>query len=118
MFLKNGFILIFLLLCVSCTTIQSRSGGAVNISLGLRDGHSKISEIKGYKDFYLWGLLPRRQLVLLDEEVKEMGHISGANVHFEEYQTLKSKLIGLISLGMWIRKDYRITAYGLTRENN
>jgi len=81
--------------------------------LGPKEGHDDIREFRDHKNFFLWGLLPQKHYVFLDRKVQDLGHISGANFHIEEYQSFMSMMISVITLGMWIPKDYRISLHGL-----
>jgi len=102
----------------SCTTTHYRSRGQLPILVGVKEEHSAIFSHEGQNSFFLWGLLPQNHVVWIDEEVSQMGFVSGANISVEEYQTGLNLLKTILTLGMYIPKNYRITAYGLKAQND
>ena len=107
--------LVILFLCttfMSCTTMHFRSQGDVRLVVGLKDEHHIIRDIEGVKQYFLWGTIPRVHSVRVDKEVEDLGFTSGANVSVEEYQSFGNFVLSILSLGMYIPKNYRITVYG------
>ena len=74
--------------------------------------HGIIQEHFGEKDFYLWGIIPYEHKVYLDDIMKEYDFISVANIEIEEYQDTKNFLLSLMSLGLYVPRNYRVKFYG------
>ena len=99
----------------SCTVLHFRSKGTIPLAVGQRAGHTVRKVIKGEKRFYLWGIVPRQHYVLVDKIVDDSGFASGANVTISEYQSFLNFVISVISLGIYIPKNYEIKLYGMRR---
>lgn len=106
-------ILICAVLFTSCTTISFKGKGLIPLYLTERPDHQKYVEVKGHKEFYLWGLVGPDTEVFMDEEIYDQGFISAANVTVQEYQDLGHFLSALFSFGFYIPKDYKVTARGV-----
>jgi len=95
-----------------CTTLSFKSYGEFPIYIGAKKYHGTIQEYKGEKDFYLWGIIPFEQKVYIDDIMKEFDFFSAANVEVEEYQTMKNFIFSVVSLGLYVPRNYRVKFYG------
>ncbi|MBT3586258.1 MAG: hypothetical protein HN509_15230 [Halobacteriovoraceae bacterium] len=96
-----------------CTTIHYRTKGNIAAAIAPKNEHKHRVEIKGKKEFYLWGLLPANQVVYVDDEMANAGLISAANIRISEFQTRSDFIYGLISFGMYVPKSYKIVGFGV-----
>lgn len=111
--MKKYFPLLFVFLLLSgCSTIHYRNTNAIPLFVGPTVNHSLKKSRVGHVNFFLWGAVPRIHYIFVDQEVKDMGFVSGANVAIEEFQTWGDMFLTLFSLGIVISKSYRIDAYG------
>lgn len=94
-----------------------QAGDLVPVSIAPKKNHKHQVFSEGVKEFYLWGLVPEKHDIKLDELIDELGMVSAANIRIEEYQTWRSKVISLISFGMLVPINYRISAFGQREEN-
>ena len=93
-----------------------RSSGQTDIPLGLKEGHKDKDEIKGQRNYFLWGYVPRTHVVYVDKEIVDKGYFSGANLEVSEYQTFLNFILSVISFGMYIAKNYSIRFNGYRRK--
>lgn len=96
----------------SCTTLSFKSYGEFPIFIGAKKYHGNIQEYTGEKDFYLWGIIPFEHKVYIDDIMKEYDFFSVANIEVEEYQSLKNFIISILSLGLYVPRNYRVKFYG------
>lgn len=97
----------------SCTSVSFEGRGLIPIYLTPRPDHNKLLELRGRKEFYLWGLIGPDDTVYLDEEFYNNGMSSVAGINVHEYQKTSSFLKALFSLGFFIPKDYIISGHGV-----
>lgn len=103
----------FLLLC-GCSSLQFANHGQIPVYVTKREGHHDYVEIKGKKEFFLWGLIGEDKKVFIDELMKEKGIISVANIHLETYMSPLSIFQTIFSLGLYIPKEFKIKAFGVS----
>lgn len=117
--MRSGVIaLMGALICLtSCTTIHYRSSGLIAASFSPKKDHIHHTKSVGKKEFYLWGLLPKEHVVLVDEEMSKAGLISAANITIEEYQTSSDKAWSWISLGLFIPRTYKVRGFGIKTDD-
>ncbi|MCF8060106.1 MAG: hypothetical protein K9K67_12470 [Bacteriovoracaceae bacterium] len=101
------------LLTASCTNLSFQGKGLIPLYLTDRPDHTKFAEVKGTKEFYLWGLIAPDQDVFLDEEFYKVGLVSASAISVHEFQRTSSFWKAFFSLGFYIPKDYVISAYGI-----
>jgi hypothetical protein len=111
-FLLNIAFGILMSLSIGCSTIHYRNSNTIPVFVGPTPNHSIKKSRVGRTQFFLWGAVPRLHYVFVDQEIKDMGFVSGANVSIEEFQTWGDFALTLFSLGIVIPKSYRIEAYG------
>ena len=68
--------------------------------------------VEGVTNFYLWGVVPAERTVWLDHEIRENAMTAGAHLVIEEYQTMYSLFLTLISFGMYFPVNYKIIGQG------
>ena len=96
----------------SCTTLSFKSYGEFPVFIGAKKYHGNIQEYHGEVDFYLWGIIPFEHNVYIDDIMKEYDYFSAANVEVEEYQSVKNFIFSVVSLGLYIPRNYRVKFYG------
>lgn len=115
---SGALALMAVVLCLSsCTSINYRSKGLISTSFSPRPGHINRSVVEGTKEFYLWGMLPKEHTVYVDEELKNGGLISAANITIEEYQTLGDKFATWLSFGLYIPRHYKVKGFGIKTDD-
>ena len=98
---------------MSCTTVQFKSSGRLDISVGGKAKHVRKLEIEGLSEFYLFGIIPKKNhIVYIDQELIKVGLKSAANVSIQEYQTAGDMWISFFSMGFYIPTRFKISAYG------
>lgn len=102
----------------SCTTIEYSSKKVIPTHISVTKNHINRQSISGTKDFYLWGLVPEKHSVFIDDNMRDIGFVSSANTRIEEFQTFKQKMYSIISMGMYIPKSYKITSFGIKEDRN
>ena len=102
----------FVLLLSSCTTLTFKSYGEFPIYIGPKKHHGEIHFFEGEKDFYLWGIIPYEHKVYIDDILKKSDFLSVANVEFEEYQSVKNFAFSVLSLGLYVPRNYRVKFNG------
>ncbi len=108
------FLLIaFGLFICSCSRTLIKSNGKIPISIRPQEYHQTKIEIDHEVPFYLWGSLPYRNTVYLDELLQEKGLRSAANVSITEYLTGWDIFRSIISLGFYTPIHYKINAFGV-----
>lgn len=100
------------LLC-SCTHTTYLSSGDIPVYIGARNKHNNKISAEGDKSFFFWGIVPAEHKVYVDRELAQQGLVSAANMTVEEYQKWDDFVVGILSFGMFIKKSYRISAYGM-----
>ena len=106
---------IALLLVTACSSITFKSGGAIPVSMGHHEDATDFFEIHGERDFYLWGLLTMEGDVYLDQELADRGARQGYILKFgmDRDKAWKTKLLSIISFGMYRPEYYYIWAKGM-----
>jgi hypothetical protein len=99
-------------MATGCARLEFKSSGLIPISIASQQKHVKPASVEGHREFYFWGLLPREQSVLIDEELKDQGLISAAEVEVETFETWGSTIKEILSLGLYNPRHYRIRALG------
>ena len=75
--------------------------------------HPDKFEIKGQKEFFLWGRVPKSaQEVFIDKLLVEKGFTAASSIYVEEYQSIGSMFWTIVTFGMYIPIDYRIYGFG------
>jgi hypothetical protein len=88
------------------------SGGEIQTSVSPINDHRKKVVVEGRKNFYLWGLFPTEHKVYIDRELLSGGLISAASIRIDEYQNPWENFLTIISFGMFVPMNYRISAFG------
>ncbi len=101
------------LFLLGCSHIQFVTNDEIPLALGPERGHAVLAQKEGERAFYLWGFLPRSHIVDVDAELSSTGLTNGARVSVEEYQTVGSAFLTILTFGMYIPKKFRISAYGV-----
>ncbi len=102
----------------ACTSITFQSRGLIPVFITPKDQHNTFVKTSGQKEFYLWGLIGPDTIVEVDRELIDQGLASAANISLYEYQTFGSFCKSLLSLGLYIPKPYKMTAFGLKSDND
>lgn len=110
--IKIGILSVFL---SSCTIMEYRSKNAIPIYLSPQKAHLTRVQLKGQKEFYLWGLYPQKHIINVDIELSDSGVTSAAKLRIKEFMLPISFLWSIISFGFYIPKNYEIEVYGIKR---
>ncbi len=102
--------LFMMLLATSCSTIVYRSKGRLPISFDKTTNHRREVILKGKKEFYLWGLIPNRHYVYIDEVAKDAGLKELSRVEIYEKMTVEDSILTIITLGLYTPASYQIEA--------
>lgn len=94
--------------------MQFANRGQIPVYVTKKTGHHDPVEVKGQKEFFLWGLIGDGEKIYVDELIKDKGFISVANIHLETYHSPLAIFQTLFTLGMFIPKQYKISGYGVS----
>jgi hypothetical protein len=111
---RISLIISFLILfCLSsCTTVQFKSSGQLDLYVGGKSNHVRKLEIEGLSEFYLFGIIPKKNhIVYIDQELLKVGIKSAANITILEYQTVGDMWMSFFSMGFYIPTRFKISAY-------
>jgi Bor protein len=105
------FSLVVLLLLTSCSTIEFNTSGKETFYLSPRPGSEKLIEVKVTKDFYFWGLTPKKGMrdFDLEDELDGYGVNQPSYVAVEQSFSFKNVLYTVVTLGLYCPVDYRVT---------
>ena len=107
----NKLILIMILLfSSSCSTIVYRSKGRIPISFDKTNTHRREIILRGKKEFYLWGLIPNRHYVYIDEVAKQAGMKELSRVEISENNTFADNLLTILTVGLYAPASYQVEA--------
>ncbi len=95
----------------ACTSLTFHSRGLIPLSVGPLEKHETPVEVRGIKQFYLWGLVGPDSLVEMDRELANAGIASAAGVKVHYHSTFESLWKSWISLGMYLPTPYKISAF-------
>jgi hypothetical protein len=106
----NKVILAILVACIcsSCSTIVYRSKGRIPATFDKSPKHHREVILKGEKDFYLWGLIPNRHYVYIDEIAKESGLTELSRIEIYERNTFKNTILTAITFGLYTPTTYHV----------
>jgi len=97
----------------SCAELRIHSRGHIPVWIGPKPGHNHYIEIEGKRQFFLWGLVPDVHEVNIDDELHEAGLLSAANVSVTIEQSWGSFFKEILSLGIYVPREYKIRAFGV-----
>ena len=110
--MKKAIIILLLFNLASCSVLSFKSTGQYPLQLGQKKGYGLVEEFIGEKVFYAWGIVPYEHVIFIDQLVGESDFSSVANIRVEEYQSFENFFWSIISLGIYIPKNYRVKVYG------
>lgn len=98
-----------MLMVSSCSSLEFNTNGRDPFYVSAQSGSERIVTVSKTKDFYLWGLLPETQDFNLQDETKNEGLYNPSYIILEQYFSFKSAFFTVITLGMYIPVDYKVT---------
>lgn len=111
-----GFLLVLcqiLQLSTGCTQMTFKSKGLIPLYMTQRVNHKHYREIKGVKEFYLWGLVGPDPSVYMDELFYEQGLLSVANITVQEFKRPWDFWKSFLSLGFYVPKNFKVSGFGV-----
>lgn len=107
------FILVFTL--SSCSTVKFESSGKSKVAIASKQLDYKF-EYDGKLDFFLWGILPKEQVVNVDKVIMKQDHYFLSNLRVSQYRTKKDVFLAIISFGIYTPQSYTINVSGVKYE--
>ncbi len=101
------------ILLSSCTTIVFQSDQSIPVYVSGKADHKHKVVIKGEKDFYLWGMVPKEHIVSIDKELADEGLLSAANVRIKENVSSIQLLKTILSFGIYTPVSYEVSGFGV-----
>lgn len=98
---------------LSCTTIRYGSDGRIPLYVSPKSDHLEGFVYRGRHRIYLFGNLPPRELIKLDEVVMNLGYESGANLKISEARSFTDWLITLSSFGLYSPLTFEVRGFGV-----
>ena len=109
MLVINNFILLFILVFASCSSIQFKSSEIIPVSFNKDTDVKDKLDLDVEKSFYLWGLIPSQHTVEVDKVFEEKGAFSVSQFSIKEVQTKKKGLWMILTAGLYYPETYRIS---------
>lgn len=108
--------LVVLLFLCGCSEIQFKTSNKIAHWGQKRTRVYDEFEIEGQRSFYLWGYYPENHVVNIDDELINKGYSYAFDLQIEEYQSLKNFFYGVITLGMYVPRNYVLRGKGRMRD--
>ena len=106
----------FLFMLTSCTQLQFHSEEKIPIWGQEKELPARYFQIHKMARYYLWGLYPSKVDILLDDLIIQEGYDKAYDLKISEYQTWDNLLMELLTLGMYIPKNYSLSGRGVKFE--
>ncbi|MBL7666113.1 MAG: hypothetical protein JNM93_13340 [Bacteriovoracaceae bacterium] len=111
--MKILFSLFFALIVTSCSNVHYRfrekSSYPVKFTGEPREKREVSFELK--REFLLWGLSPKQQEVIVDEEVEKAGYSSLSRLIIYERRTTQDIVLSIITFGFYNPRTIVITGF-------
>jgi hypothetical protein len=88
----------------ACGTIHYRSDGKIPITFHDKIDHTRPFEVTTSKEFYLFGLVPRKHQFYIDAFFSQLGIIDVSRLKIQEYSTPLDNFLTILSLGFYTRR--------------
>lgn len=96
-------------LITSCSSINFTSSDIIPVSFKHDTSQTESISVDVEKSFYLWGLLPNKELIEVDKVFEEKGLDEISHVSIKEIKTFKKTLWALLSVGLYYPQTYQIS---------
>lgn len=103
--------LMTLLLFLGCGRLQFQSKEGSKVSFYPQSKYSKEVRIKGNRSYYLWGLLPFKHSIFVEDELRKYGHTGLASTRISETLTATDVIWTMFTLGMYAPKSFIIEGF-------
>ena len=100
--------LILLLFLCSCSHVAIVNTSKHLVTFTARPGHSEIVEKIYEKQFYLWGLYPKKQTIDIGEVLERKDFSSASSLEVKKQMTLGTFLWPVVSLGFVVPKTFKV----------
>ncbi len=94
----------------SCSSVTFLSANNISTSFDYEDSNTSDVRLRIEKDFYMWGLYPREEVVKVDEVFLAQGHNSVSDLVIKEVDTTNKAVWMLFTFGMYYPQSFELTA--------
>ncbi len=101
--------ILFAMACSACSTVEFNTNGRETFTVAARASSEKQVEVETTKDFYFWGLAPKKEAFNLQDETNGLGIYNPAYVTIEQRYTAKDLFLTFVTLGMYCPVTYKVT---------
>lgn len=107
--MNKFLLLITLILSASCSSVEFSSRSIEKYYVSAHSGSDVVYTKEVTKDFYFWGLAPKKDTVFIEDEFKNAGVFNPSFIVVEQGHTTKDLFFMLITLGLYSPSTYKIT---------
>jgi hypothetical protein len=97
------------LLLVSCSAIHIKSNNQFPVSFEKQESHTKEVTLDVTREFFLWGLVPTKHEIIVDDEFVKNGHENVADLMVTGKNTHKDVIWSLVTFGLYMPQTYQLT---------
>ena len=92
----------------SCGSLEFVSVGTGPLKISSGKNSDEALEFQGVKDFYFWGMFPKKERIDVEDIAISLGALDPSYVTVSESVSFKSLLYSVLTLGMYCPVDYKI----------
>jgi hypothetical protein len=108
---KLGFkILILIFFCSSCSSIQFKSSEIIPVTFDTNETETKDISVKVEKSFYLWGLIPNKEVIEVDKVFEEKGARQISSLSIKEVEKKEKGIWMFVTLGLYYPQTFELSA--------
>lgn len=104
--------LFFLLQLCACSMIEYTSSAKIPVHFTYRKNHEYEFKLEQTEGFYLFGFLPEKRVVLLDELLEKEGLTAASKIQIHESLKFTDALVSVLSLGLYTPRSFTISGRG------
>lgn len=123
-FLNNRFtanmlrLSLLLLIISSCSSTQFLSQGKSNISLAKLKNPAVYDQFEISREFYLWGTIPKQQIIDVDSVLMQHHHLKMAEVAITQFRNSQDWFFAFMTLGLYVPVHYKLEFRGERYESD
>lgn len=110
-FFGRGFVLAILISISACSSIKFQSKNKINASFNSNYNHRKEVLVSGKKDFYLWGLIPNKHYVDINESLESANINELSRLSIYQERTTADIILTAITFGLYCPSHYYISGF-------
>lgn len=88
-----------------------KSRSTLPVQFDYNPKHKKQISFEGRREYYLFGLLPKRHEIFLDEEIYQQGFQGMSKIEIDDSLSFKNYMISLFTLGFYTPRNFEIKGF-------